>query len=134
KFNLAGIIFEPATMLIVDDVHLNLDLLKKFLEPYKTLKIIVAENGQAAVESAQKFKPNLILMDMKMPVMNGYEAAKIIKNDPETAHIPVLALTASVFEHSRLEISNTCDGYIQKPVSRQHLIQKISQFLKYTKD
>ena len=132
KFNAAGLIFESAVILIVDDVHLNLDLLKKFFEPYKTLKIITAQNGQDAVKSALEFKPSLILMDMKMPVMNGYEATQIIKNHPETSAIPVLALTASAFEHSRQEISSICDGYVQKPVSRHLLIQKISQFLKYT--
>ncbi len=132
KFDISGLTFESAVILVADDVHLNLDLLRKFLEPYKTLKIITAQNGQDAVKSALEFKPNLILMDMKMPVMNGYEATQIIKNHPETSTIPVLALTASAFEHSRMEISSICDGYVQKPVSRHLLIQKMSQFLKYT--
>ncbi|MBK8397902.1 MAG: response regulator [Leptospiraceae bacterium] len=124
--------FEPATILLVDDVKLNRELVIQFLRKYTELKIIEADNGQVAVEKAIEHKPNLILMDIKMPVMNGLEAIIKIKENKSTSHIPILALTASAFEQTKFEVMSLSDGYIQKPVSRKQLLRNLTEFLPYT--
>ena len=129
-FDPESIEFEPATILVVDDIVLNRQVILNFLEPFPLLNCIEAENGQIAIEKTIQYKPNLILMDMKMPIKNGFEAIKEIKENENISTIPIVAVTASAFEKSKLEISKICEGYIHKPVSQRQLIQKITTFLK----
>lgn len=123
--------FEPARILVVDDVFVNRQLVRNFLEDFSNLIIIEAENGKLAIEAAEENRPDLILMDIKMPVMNGVEAIQILKSNNRTKDIPIIALTASAFEQTKVEVIESCDGYLQKPVSRKNLIEKISEFLNY---
>jgi PAS domain S-box-containing protein len=122
--------FESATILVVDDVSLNRQLLIKFLEDYPGLNILEAENGKIAIEMANQYKPDLILMDMKMPVMDGFEAIRIIKATEGLQSIPILAITASVFKQTKEEVESVCEGFLQKPVSQKTLVLKLSEFLK----
>jgi CheY-like chemotaxis protein/anti-sigma regulatory factor (Ser/Thr protein kinase) len=121
--------FGPATVLIVDDVRMNRDLLKDLLLE-TPLVIVEAENGKSAILFAKDKRPNLILMDIRMPVMDGYEATHIIKNDPELCHTPVIALTASVMEHEKQKIAlSGFDGYLTKPIQTERLIAELMRFL-----
>ena len=126
----ADIQFEPSIILLVDDVSLNRELIIQFLKKYPELKIIEAENGKIAIDMANEYKPDLILMDIKMPVMNGLEAIQIIKKIDSISKTPIIALTASAFEKTKLTVTAITDGYIQKPVSRQELLLILSTFLK----
>ena len=120
--------FNNAKVLITDDVELNRQLLQNYLQPYDVI-IMQAANGLECVELAKKNPPDLILMDMKMPVMNGYEATRAIKADERTRHIPVIAVTASALKESVEEISDLCDSYLRKPLSQYELIEEMSHFL-----
>ncbi|SLM29441.1 putative Histidine kinase [Desulfamplus magnetovallimortis] len=123
--------FEPATILIVDDIDYNRELLKGFLKDYSNLVLLEAENGQQAVEMCQQFHTDLILMDMKMPVMDGYKASEILKNNPELGKIPVIAVTASAMKEDEKIIRNLCDAYLPKPVRMADFISILKQFLPF---
>ncbi|WP_198525075.1 response regulator [Kamptonema formosum] len=89
-----------------------------------------AENGKEAIEVWESWQPHLILMDMRMPVMDGYEATKQIKSHLRGEPAAIIALTASVFERERSEIlAAGCDDFIRKPFQRDHLLQKVGQHL-----
>ena len=105
--------FKPARILIVDDIFTNRQLVRDFLEEFPDLTLFEAENGKIALDYVTEFSPDLILMDIKMPVMDGVEAIKRLKSDPFTRTIPIVALTASAFEHTKIEIAAACDGYLQ---------------------
>ena len=126
-----AITFDPATVLIVDDVGHNREILATYLEGWE-FNIIFAKNGREAIEQASKHDNVLILMDMKMPEMDGYEAVKIMSKDDKLKDIPVIAVTASVTKQSEEEISRLCDGYLKKPVSRSDLILEIMKHLTHT--
>lgn len=131
-YNLYNIKFSPAKILLVDDIGENRQIVKKYLEDFPELSIIEAVNGKIAVDRAKEFKPDLILMDIKMPVMNGVEAIHILKSMEGTKNIPIIALTASAFEQSKKEIRSICNGYLQKPVSSKNLIEKLLEFIEHT--
>lgn len=89
--------------------------------------MITAENGFEAFKIASDLKPHLIIMDLVMPVMNGYEATKKIKESPDIFHIPVIALTASISESSFSD--NNFDGFMTKPLIFEKLLKEISRFI-----
>ncbi|HRW35055.1 MAG TPA: PAS domain S-box protein [Thermotogota bacterium] len=120
--------FEKAKILVVEDILSNVEIVKGFLEPYG-FDVYSAENGQIAVNITKELKPDLILMDMQMPVMNGYEATRIIKGNPETTHIAIVALTASAMSEDEKEIRKLCDGYVRKPFVKRELIGEIAKQL-----
>ena len=92
-------------------------------------EIFEASNGQEAIDLANEVVPDLILMDMKMPVVDGYEATKIIKQNPELAKIPILAVTASVLKKDISNITTICEGFIAKPISLFRLVKELMQYL-----
>jgi two-component system, NarL family, sensor histidine kinase EvgS len=124
--------FKPATIMIVDDVEPNRTLIAEiFLR--SPIKILEAQNGKEAVESAHKYNPDLILMDLLMPDMDGYHALKQLRLDKKTQTIPVIALTASVVvDVEELVDNHGFDGCLFKPISRNDLLQELMRFLKYT--
>ncbi|MBU3918068.1 PAS domain-containing protein, partial [bacterium] len=93
-FDAKSVNFEPKSILIVDDIKYNRDLLIGFIEEYG-FTLFEAENGLDAIESVKKNHPDLIMLDMKMPVMDGYKASEILKNDNAFKQIPIIAITAS---------------------------------------
>ncbi len=123
--------FDKATVLLIDDIKNNRDLVKLYLENYN-LTIIEAENGLDGIELSQLYQPDIILMDLKMPVMDGYEATKKIKENQNLKSIPVIALSASSMKHSETIISTLCDGFLKKPVKQKSLILELSKFLRYS--
>ena len=131
-----AITFEPATILVVDDVASNRQLVAGYLSPYP-FTLIEAENGQAAVASTKRHAPDLVLMDMKMPVMDGYEATRCIKQDAETKRnaartIPVIALSTSAMKPDKAEIIKLCDGYLNMPINKVELIGALAKFLPHS--
>jgi len=117
------------TVLVVEDSPLNRKLVETILKPHG-YRVISAENGQAGVEAALREQPDLILMDVMMPVMNGYDATRHLKDHRETARIPVVALTASAMPHERDQAMEAgCDGYISKPIDTRAFPGQIQHFL-----
>lgn len=117
-------------VLLVEDNEDNRDMLARRLER-KSYEVIMAENGQVAVEKARSEKPDVILMDMSMPVMDGWEATKIIKGDDDTRSIPIIGLSAHAMQSDRdraMEIG--CDEYEVKPIVLDSLLAKIEVFTK----
>ncbi len=122
------VLFEKATILIVDDVDFNRELVKSFLSEFN-LTIVEAINGKAGIEMAKTHQPDLILMDLRMPEMNGYEATEILAVWPETSKIPVVAFTASSMKHDEDLIRRLFSDYLRKPIGRDELIHCLIKFL-----
>ena len=122
--------FEKATILIVDDIKDNRKLIQAILDKYN-LTSVEALNGKDALEKLKNNKIDLILMDLKMPVMNGYESTRLIKKNPKTKHIPIIAITASVMGKDMQKIKEYAfDGYLRKPVTYDELLSQLAKFLK----
>jgi signal transduction histidine kinase/AmiR/NasT family two-component response regulator len=125
------IIFDPAKILIVDDISSNRTLIKEFFRATQ-LTSIEAENGLAAVELTKRFKPDVVLMDLRMPVMDGVEALKQIRADKEINSIPIIALTASGMKQKQEKIlSEGFDSYLRKPIHKSVLFQEFTHYLKF---
>jgi len=121
--------FKPARLLIVDDLDVNRTLIAEYLSS-QPFEVLHASNGEEAVRQAQQQKPQLILMDVRMPVMNGIEATRLIKADENTLSIPVIAVTASVVEDKRADKKRgVFDFVLYKPLSSEKLMQALSHFL-----
>lgn len=121
--------FKPARLLLVDDLDVNRTLIAEYLSS-QPFEILHASNGEEAVRQAKQEKPDLILMDVRMPVMNGIEATKIIKADEDVLSIPVIAVTASVVEDKRADKKRgVFDFVLYKPLSSEKLMQALSHFL-----
>ena len=123
--------FSPATILIADDFDYNREIVNTFIEKFD-FTTINAKNGTEAIEKTKEHMPDLILMDMKTPVMDGYKASEILKRDPELKHIPIIAVTASALKDDERVIEKLCDGYLSKPICQSELIGGLMQFLSYT--
>ena len=115
-------------VLIVEDNKDMRDLLSLVLEPYYVP--LLAGNGQEALQKAISDKPQLILMDMMMPGMDGWEAARALRANPDTKNIPILATTALSRPHElKACLDAGCNGYIVKPFSVRNLQRKIKKLL-----
>ncbi|GEM_PF-2659170 len=123
--------FNEATVLIVEDVETNRDVVKGFLEPCH-VRILEAENGEEAIEQTKLLHPSLILMDLQMPVMNGYKATRLLKNDARYQNIPIVALTATAMKSDEDEIHKLFDGFVRKPITRKALLDVLIKYLPYT--
>lgn len=118
-------------ILIVEDVEFNLDLLIQLLED--DYQLISAADGQSGVEMAASQAPDLILMDMSLPVLNGWEATMQIKADPNLAAVPIIGLSAHALESERIRaLEAGCDAYLTKPVDEELLFSAIDQALART--
>jgi CheY-like chemotaxis protein len=116
-------------ILLVEDNEMNRDMLSRRLSR-NGFEITIAVDGRQGVEMAASEKPDLILMDMSLPVMNGWEATQKVKADPATSAIPVIALTAHAMNDDRDKaIAAGCDDFDTKPVDLPRLLQKIKTLL-----
>jgi len=115
-------------VLIVEDDLKSLQLFRDLLQAsgYTTIE---ATDGKKAVELAKAHKPDLILMDILMPVMDGFEATKILKADGETEYIPIIAITAYAIDDARFREAG-CDGYINKPIDTREFLKKVAEYLR----
>ena len=115
-------------ILLVEDNEDNRDMLSRRLER-KEFTVALAVDGQDGVDKAAAEKPDLILMDMSLPVMDGWQATKTIKSNPDTANIPVIALTAHAMSSDREKaLEAGCDDYDTKPVDFPRLLGKIEKY------
>lgn len=124
-------------VLLVDDEKDIIDLLKYNLEKEKEFIIEVAYDGKEALKRVESFNPDLILLDIMMPEMNGLEVCRLLKSDAETSHIPVIFLTAKENEIDEiLGLELGADDYIQKPISPRKVLARIKTVLRrrYTKE
>lgn len=127
-----NIAFSPARVLIVDDVESNRVLLTEILAK-AGLDIITATNGQEAVLKAREANPALILMDLRMPVLNGIEAMKQLKRSGDTSRIPIVALSASATQRDKTAaLQRGFDGFLPKPFTIERLIGEVSRHLDHT--
>ena len=115
-------------VLLVEDNEMNKDMLSRRLMK-KGYDIVFAMDGQEAINMAKSEMPDIILMDMGLPVKDGLQATKEIKADSSTSSIPVIALTAHAMDEHRQEAMDAgCDEYETKPVRLPSLLEKIEQF------
>ena len=117
------------TILIVEDSALNRKLVEAILRPHG-YRLLIAVDGAEGIEIATREKPDLVLMDLQLPQVSGYDATQTLKSQPETAHIPIVALTAHAMaeEHERaMEIG--CDGYITKPIDTRAFPGQVREHL-----
>ena len=112
-------------ILIVEDNEMNLDMLSRRLAR-RGFEIVSARDGQQGGEAAARERPDVILMDMSLPVIDGWEATRRVKAAPETASIPVIALTAHAMAEDRdRALASGCDDYDTKPIDLTRLLAKI---------
>ena len=117
-------------ILLVEDNEMNRDMLSRRLQR-KGYEVVLALDGQSGVEMTQTQAPDLVLMDMSLPVLDGWEATRRLKADPATRHIPVIALTAHAMSSDREKaIEAGCDDYDTKPVELTRLLAKIEALLR----
>ena len=116
-------------ILIVEDVEFNLDLLIQLLED--DYELVVAKDGARAVEVAATEMPDLILMDMSLPVLDGWEATRTLKANATLHNIPVIGLSAHAMSGDRQKaLEAGCDDYLTKPLDDDLLMEKLDFFLK----
>ncbi|MBS9476133.1 response regulator [Ancylobacter radicis] len=116
-------------ILLVEDNEMNRDMLSRRLAR-NGFEVVVAVNGQEGVDLALAQQPDLILMDMSLPILDGWEATRRVKADPATAAIPVIALTAHAMAQDREEaLAAGCDDFDTKPVELPRLMGKINALL-----
>jgi two-component system, cell cycle response regulator DivK len=116
-------------ILIVEDNDLNRDMLSRRLVR-RGFQVVAAADGAAGVEAAIRERPDLVLMDMSLPVVDGWQATRMIKADPATSAIPVMALTAHALKEDRERaLEAGCDEFETKPVDLERLLGKIESLL-----
>jgi two-component system cell cycle response regulator DivK len=115
-------------ILVVDDTEWNRDLIVQLLEDEYT--VLQAVDGAQGVSMAEQEKPDLILMDLGMPVMDGWEATRRIKANGDLKHIPVIAVTSHAMVGDEIQAREAgCDDYLPKPIDENELLRKIKKFL-----
>lgn len=116
-------------ILLVEDNEMNRDMLARRLVR-RGFEVVVAVDGQAGVEMARAERPDLILMDLSLPIMDGWEATRKLKADEATRHIPVVALTAHAMTGDREKaLEAGCDEFDTKPVELTRLLEKVDALL-----
>ncbi len=116
-------------ILIVEDDELNRDSLRRLLRR-RGFEILLAVDGVEGVEVARAEAPDLILMDMSLPGIDGWEATRRLKGDPHTQHIPIVALTAhALAEHRAMSFAAGCDGYLAKPIEPRDVLAEVRRYL-----
>jgi two-component system cell cycle response regulator DivK len=116
-------------ILLVEDNEMNRDMLSRRLQR-RGYEVDLAVDGEQGVAMAQAVAPDLILMDMSLPVMDGWEATRRLKEDPATQHIPIIALTAHAMSGDREKaLAAGCDDYDTKPTDLPRLLAKIEAFI-----
>ncbi|HEY9211660.1 MAG TPA: response regulator [Ancylobacter sp.] len=116
-------------ILLVEDNEMNRDMLSRRLTR-NGFEVVVAVNGQEGVDLAASEMPDLILMDMSLPILDGWEATRQVKANPATANIPVIALTAHAMAQDKADaLAAGCDEFDTKPVELPRLMGKINALL-----
>jgi CheY-like chemotaxis protein len=115
-------------ILVVEDVDFNRDLIVQLLED--KYQVIEAVNGNEGIEIAERERPELILMDLSLPIMDGWEATRRLKANADLRSIPVIALTAHAMKGDEEKaLAAGCDDYLAKPIDEDELMAKIASYL-----
>ena len=115
-------------ILVVEDIEFNRELLVQLLED--DYEVVTANDGAAGIEAAEEILPDLILMDLSLPVIDGWEATRRIKSNDRLKHIPVIAVTAHAMQGDEEKARSAgCDDYLTKPIDEDLLIEKLEGFL-----
>ena len=132
EYKIADIQFQKANILVIDGIKSNRMMLCELLKKVN-LDVISAQNGQEGLLRVQEFRPHLIIMDITIPVKDGFETIKKLKSNPETSQIPVIAFSASVTQKDLSSIWDWgFDGFITKPVQIGKLFTELSKYLEFT--
>jgi two-component system, cell cycle response regulator DivK len=124
---------ELPLVLLAEDFEDARDLYRDYLE-FSGFTVETAANGREAIDQAIALQPDMILMDASMPVLDGWQATRLLKANPATKHIPILALTAHAFDDARLDAKEAgCDGFITKPCLPDDLVSRIQTVLETRK-
>jgi CheY-like chemotaxis protein len=116
-------------ILLVEDNELNRDMLTRRLAR-RSFEVVTAPDGAEALRQARAIQPDLVLMDVSLPVMDGLQATRALKSDPSTCAIPVIALTAHALAEDRdLCLQAGCADFQSKPIDFERLVQAISRFM-----
>lgn len=119
----------PKTVLLVEDSEDNRGIVRELAE-WMEFELLEAGNGEEGVRMARESLPHLILMDLSLPVLNGWEATRLLKADDTTKHIPVVALTAHAMHGDEAKAREAgCDAYVTKPISIPHFQAMLEQML-----
>ncbi len=121
--------FQPAKFLVIDDISSNLALIQSYFHGTSHHLILLQDSTQA-LAIAQQELPDIVLLDMRMPNMDGHTIAQALRQDLQTAQIPIIILTASSLNRTQKQMASLCQGFLSKPVSRQQLIMTLKLFLK----
>ena len=115
-------------ILIVEDIEFNVDLLVQLLED--DFELVVASNGAQGIDLATSERPDMILMDMSLPVVDGWEATRRIRSDPLMADVPIIALTAHAMQgDEERTLACGCNDYLSKPIDEDLLFARIRALL-----
>lgn len=119
----------PKKILIVEDNKSNRQLLHYVLE-HRGHEVIEAKDGKEGIEKAGEYMPDLIFMDLQLPVLDGFTAIKMLKNNPKTEHIKIIAITAFAMKGDKEMIKETgADDYIAKPIDTRLMAEIVDKFL-----
>jgi len=117
------------TVLLVEDNEDNRTVYRTILEHFG-YQVIEAQNGEAGVSMARERRPDLVLMDISIPLIDGWEATRMLKSDPQTSHIPIIALTAHALATDRAKANEVgCDGYLAKPCEPRRVVAEVERFI-----
>jgi CheY-like chemotaxis protein len=117
------------TVLLVEDNEDNRTVYRTILEHFG-YAVIEARNGEDGIRMAREDHPDLILMDISIPIIDGWEATKILKGEPATAAIPIIALTAHALATDRAKAAEVgCDGYLAKPCEPRRVVAEVEKFI-----
>lgn len=119
------------TVLLVEDSEDNRGIVRQLVEDFfDDVRLVEADNGADGVKQARELHPDLILLDLSLPIMNGWEAAQVLKGDPLTAKIPVIALTAHAMsgDEARARAAG-CDDYVTKPIELMPFQALLARYL-----
>jgi two-component system cell cycle response regulator DivK len=118
-----------STILLVEDHEDNRIVYRTVLEHFG-YTVLEAHDGEEGVRRAREDRPDLVLMDISIPKLDGWEATKVLKSDPATARIPVIALTAHALPEDRARAAEAgCDGYLAKPVEPRRVVEEVRRVL-----
>lgn len=127
---LKNIRFKNPIVLMAEDVSSNRQVVKEYLLKYN-ITIHETENGEDCINEARRNRLDLILMDMQMPIMDGYTAISILKSDNYLKHIPIIALTASGMKQDKDKLGNIANDFLLKPIFKYELLELLVKYLPY---
>lgn len=120
---------ENKRILLVEDHEDNRNIYRTILEHFG-FEVVIATDGSAAIRMAREEHPDLILMDLSIPVVDGWEATRLLKQDAATASIPIIALSAHALREDRDRAREAgCDGYLAKPVEPRKVVEAVQRYL-----